>query len=77
MQMAPSEIFQMWSASAEETASRLGMEYDAFFCNGSDEKWMETVRQCAEEGYDGLLLSHGGEEYSYEFPPGYWSSIRI
>ncbi len=70
MQMAPSEIFQMWSASAEETASRLGMEYDAFFCNGSDEKWMETAERCAEEGYDGLLLSHGGEGYSYEFLSG-------
>ncbi|WP_428257832.1 substrate-binding domain-containing protein [Gallibacter sp. Marseille-QA0791] len=70
MQMAPSEIFQMWSASAEETANRLGMEYEAFFCNGSDEQWMETVEQCAGEGYDGLLLSHGGEEYSYGFLTG-------
>ena len=31
MQMAPSDIFQMWSQSAEETAEKLGMEYDAFF----------------------------------------------
>ena len=59
-----------WSASAEETANRLGMEYEAFFCNGSDEQWMETVEQCAGEGYDGLLLSHGGEEYSYGFLTG-------
>ena len=32
MQMAPSDIFQMWSESAQETAEALGMEYDAFFC---------------------------------------------
>ena len=36
MQMAPSDIFQMWSESAQETAEELGMEYDAFFCGGAD-----------------------------------------
>ena len=30
MQMAPSDIFQMWSQSAQETAEKLGMTYDAF-----------------------------------------------
>lgn len=67
MQMSPSDIFEMWSQSAEKTAEALGMEYEAFFCNGSDEKWQNTVSQCAAEGYDGLLLSHGGQDYSYTF----------
>lgn len=67
MQMAPSDIFQTWSQSAQETAEALGMEYDAFFCDGSDEQWQDTVAQCAAEGYDGLLLSHGGEAYAYPF----------
>ncbi|MBM6829577.1 substrate-binding domain-containing protein [Anaerotignum lactatifermentans] len=67
MQMAPSDIFQTWSQSAQETAEGLGMEYDAFFCDGSDEQWQETVAQCAADGYDGLLLSHGGESYAYSF----------
>lgn len=67
MQMAPSDIFQTWSQSAQETAEALGMEYDAFFCGGSDEQWQDTVAQCAAEGYDGLLLSHGGEAYAYPF----------
>ena len=31
MQMAPSDIFQMWSEYAEKTAVGLGMEYQAFF----------------------------------------------
>lgn len=65
--MAPSDIFQTWSQSAQETAEALGMEYDAFFCDGSDELWQDTVAQCAAEGYDGLLLSHGGEAYAYPF----------
>ncbi len=67
MQMAPSDIFEMWSESAQKTAEALGMEYQAFFCGGSDDEWQDTVRQCAADGYDGLLLSHGGREYSYTF----------
>lgn len=67
MQMAPSEIFEMWAESAAATAEGLGMEFDAFFCDGSDEAWRDTVTRCAEEGYDGLLLSHGGQDYAYPF----------
>ena len=67
MQMASSDIFQMWSDAAEETAEGLGMEFQAFFCDGSDEKWRETATQCAADGYDGLLLSHGGQSYAYTF----------
>lgn len=67
MQMAPSDIFQMWSQSAQETAEGLGMTYDAFFCGGSDAQWQDTVEQCASAGYDGLLLSHGGQNYAYTF----------
>ena len=69
MQMAPSDIFQMWSEYAEKTAVGLGMEYQAFFCNGSDTTWQDTVSQCASGGYDGLLLSHGGQNYAYTFLP--------
>ena len=67
MQMAPSDIFQMWSQSAQETAEGLGMKYDAFFCGGSDAQWQDTISQCAAAGYDGLLLSHGGQNYAYTF----------
>ena len=67
MQMAPSDIFQMWSGAAQQTAEGLGMEYDAFFCGGSDAQWQDTVSQCAAAGYDGLLLSHGGQNYAYNF----------
>ena len=67
MQMAPSDIFQMWSEYAKKTAEGLGMQYDVFFCDGSDTKWQDTVSQCAASGYDGLLLSHGGQNYAYTF----------
>lgn len=67
MQMASSEIFEVWSDEARRTAEALGMEYEAFFCDGSDAAWRETVARCAAEGYDGLLLSHGGQDYAYSF----------
>ncbi|MGM9958507.1 MAG: ABC transporter substrate-binding protein [Erysipelotrichaceae bacterium] len=70
MQMAASDIFEMWSDSAKETAEKLGMEYDVYFCDGSDAKWQETVSKCAADGYDGLLLSHGGKDYAYTFLKG-------
>ena len=67
MQMAPSDIFQMWLSAAQETAEGLGMEFEAFFCGGSDAQWQDTIAQCAAAGYDGLLLSHGGQNYAYTF----------
>ena len=57
----------MWSQSAQETAEGLGMEYDAFFCGGSDAQWQDTISQCAAAGYDGLLVSHGNQDGSYVF----------
>ena len=67
MQMASSDIFQMWADAAQQTAEDLGMEFDAFFCDGSDTQWQETVTQCAADGCDGLLLSHAGQDYAYSF----------
>lgn len=67
MHMAPSDIFRMWAEGAEETAEALGMEFASFFCNGSDIRWQDTVARCAAGGYDGLLLSHGGQSYAYTF----------
>lgn len=70
MQMASSEIFQLWSDAAQQTAQSLGMEYQAFFCDGSHQAWQDTIVQCAQQGYDGLLLSHGGQDYAYSFLQG-------
>ncbi len=67
MFMSSSGIFEMWSESFKETAEALGMEADTFFCEDSDEEWRNRILQCAEEGYDGLLVSHGGVDYAWEF----------
>ncbi len=67
MYMSSSPIFELWSESFTETAEALGMEADTFFCEDSDEEWKSRILQCAEDGYDGLLVSHGGVDYAWEF----------
>lgn len=67
MYMSSSAIFEMWSDSFARTAEALGMQADTFFCDDSDEEWRNRVLQCAEEGYDGLLVSHGGIDYAWSF----------
>ncbi len=70
MYMSSSPIFELWSESFTETAEALGMEADTFFCEDSDEEWKNRILQCAEDGYDGLLVSHGGVDYAWEFLSG-------
>ena len=70
MLMSPATIFQMWSDSFEETAEKLGMTADTFFCADNAETWQSTIEQCAQGGYDGLMVSHGGQEYAWDFLSG-------
>ena len=67
MYMSSSPIFELWSESFTETAEDLGMEADTFFCGDSDEEWKDRILQCAKDGYDGLLVSHGRVDYAWEF----------
>lgn len=67
MYMSSSSIFELWSDSFTKTAEALGMEADTFFCEDSDEEWKNRILQCAKDGYDGLLVSHGGVDYAWEF----------
>ncbi len=70
MYMSSSAIFDIWSEAFTKTAEALGMEADTFFCEDSDEEWKNRILQCAEDGYDGLLVSHGGVDYAWEFLTG-------
>ncbi len=67
MEMSSATIFQMWSESFTETAEALGMTADTFFCGDNAETWQETIAQCAAGGYDGLMVSHGGQEYAWQY----------
>ena len=70
MYMSSSPIFELWSESFTRTAEDLGMEADTFFCEDSDEEWKNRILECAKDGYDGLLVSHGGVDYAWEFLSG-------
>ena len=59
MLMSSATIFQMWSDSFTETAEKLGMKADTFFCSDNADTWKSTIEQCAQGGYDGLMVSHG------------------
>ena len=70
MLMTPATIFQMWSDNFKATAEKLGMEADTFFCDDNAETWQDRITQCAASGYDGLMVSHGGQEYAWSFLKG-------
>ena len=67
MLMTPATIFQMWADHFIDTANKLGMEADVFFCDDNAETWRDRISQCADAGYDGLMVSHGGQEYAWSF----------
>ncbi len=67
LNMPSSDIFQLCADRSVETAKELGMECDVFFSDGDDTAFRNRIITCAENGYDGLFLSHGGEDYSYTF----------
>ena len=70
MLMSSATIFQMWSDSFTETAKKLGMTADTFFCSDNADTWKSTIEQCAQGGYDGLMVSHGDQEYAWDFLSG-------
>lgn len=67
MLMTQATIFNMWSDSFTETAEKLGMTADTFFCDDNADTWQSRITQCAQSGYDGLMVSHGGEQYAWSF----------
>lgn len=67
LNMASSEIFQLCADRCVETAEKLGMSCDVFFSGGDDALFQNYIATCASEGYDGLFVSHGGQDYSYKF----------
>lgn len=70
LNMSSSEIFQLCASQSVETAKKLGMTCDIFFSDGDDAAFQNYISTCAAGGYDGLFLSHGGQDYSYTFLTG-------
>lgn len=67
LNMPSSEIFELCADQCKKTAEELGMSCDVFFSDGDDDAFRDTITDCAKDGYDGLYISHGGEDYSYSF----------
>ena len=51
---------------AKKEGSKLGLKVDTFLSNGNDAKFKQLVDQAVLKKYDGIILSHGKEDYSYE-----------
>lgn len=64
------EIFQMAVSGAKETAEALGMTLDVYFTDTDNVKFQDYVNTCANQGYDGMFLSHGNKETAYDLIKG-------
>jgi len=56
------QMFKGAVASGES----LGFTVDTMITGGDDVKFQDMVQQSIDAGYDGLVLSHGKQEYSYD-----------
>lgn len=52
--------------AAKEEAAKLGMTVDIFTSDQNDARFQDLVNQCANQGYDGMFISHGNKNYSYD-----------
>ncbi|WP_240035346.1 sugar ABC transporter substrate-binding protein [Neobacillus notoginsengisoli] len=43
-----------------------GMKVDTFIAENNDAKFQELVAQAIQKDYDGLIISHGKKDYSYD-----------
>lgn len=51
---------------AKSQGEKLGLKVDTFLSNGNDAKFQQLVDQAILKKYDGIVLSHGKEDYSYD-----------
>ncbi len=51
---------------ARTEGESFGFTVDTFIADNDDAKFQELVAQAIEKGYDGLIISHGKKDYSYD-----------
>lgn len=51
---------------ARSEGEAFGFKVDTFISDGDDAKFQELVAQAIQKGYDGLIISHGKADYSYD-----------
>jgi simple sugar transport system substrate-binding protein len=60
------DIFKMAFDGAQKEGAKLGIKVDIYTSDGDDLKFQDLVNQCAQQGYDGMYISHGKAEYAYD-----------
>jgi len=51
---------------ARSEGESFGFTVDTFIADNDDAKFQELVAQAIQKGYDGLIISHGKKDYSYD-----------
>ncbi|HIP73037.1 MAG TPA: sugar ABC transporter substrate-binding protein, partial [Anaerolineae bacterium] len=51
---------------ARTEGESFGFVVDTFIADNDDAKFQELVAQAITKGYDGLIISHGKQDYSYD-----------
>ena len=51
---------------ARTEGESFGFKVDTFIADNDDAKFQELVAQAIAKGYDGLIISHGKKDYSYD-----------
>ncbi|MGA2546679.1 MAG: substrate-binding domain-containing protein [Rectinemataceae bacterium] len=60
------EIFKMAFDGAIQEGSYYGIKVDVFTSDGDDVRFQDIVSQCAQQGYQAMIISHGKPQYSYD-----------
>jgi len=60
------DIFKMAFDAATAEAEKLGMTLDIFLSGGDDLVFQDLINQKIEEDYDGIYVSHGKSDYSFD-----------
>lgn len=53
-------------AGAKQEGEALGFKVDTFTANGDTAKFHDAIAQAIDQGYDGLIISHGDDEATVE-----------
>lgn len=63
---------------ARTEGESFGMIVDTFIADNDDAKFQELVAQAIIKGYDGLIISHGKQDYSYDMlKPAIDAGIKV
>lgn len=64
--LANGDHTQQFLAGCVSEGESFGFTVDTFVTDGDDAKTQDTVAQCIQKDYDGIIVSHGQLSYSYD-----------